>query len=308
MAMDSNGLTWFPWPGQSKPDWDSLSSHTKVDIGAISHKGKVQPNNEDFFLVMLFTRSMHTLLTNLPTGQIPDHYSERGYVMLVADGIGGRVAGEVASQIAISTLVDLFIQTPDWIMRTDEPKIMEVLRRMEERFIQLPDALQKRAQAEPNLHGMGTTLTLAVSLGSDLVIAHVGASRVYLFRQGQLLRLTSDQTVAQMLADAGVIHPGDVSNHPGRLALTSSIASTDERVEIELQHVKLVDGDKLLLCSDGLTEMVTEAEISAALEKRKSATPISRALIDLALDAGGTDNVTVVLGCYQIPEEQILEE
>jgi serine/threonine protein phosphatase PrpC len=308
MAIDNNGLTWFPWPGQSKPDWDSLSSQTKVDIGALSHKGKVQPNNEDFFLVMLFTRSMHSLLTNLPTGQIPDHYSERGYVMLVADGIGGRIAGEVASQIAVSTLVDLFIQTPDWIMRPDGSKIMEVLRRMEDRFVQLPDALQKRAQAEPHLHGMGTTLTLAVSLGSELVIAHVGASRVYLFRRGQLLRLTSDQTVAQMLADTGIIRPEDVPNHPGRRALTSSITSADEMIKVELQHMKLIDGDKLLLCSDGLTEMIPEEEISAALEKRKSASHICRALIEQALDAGGTDNVTVVLGCYQIPEEQIPDE
>jgi PPM family protein phosphatase len=288
--------------GQAKPRWGSISSRTKVDLGAVSHKGKVRPNNEDSFLVMRFERTMYTLLTNLPTGQIPEQYRERGYAMFVADGMGGAAAGEVAGRTAITTLVDLIIQTPDWIMRPDEQRASEVLQRMEERFGQLPGALTRRAQSEPNLHGMGTTLTLAVSLGANLVIAHVGASRAYLFRLGQLLPLTSDQTIAQLLADAGVIRPEDVAKHHARHVLTGAITTSDEKAEVELHHVQLLDGDQLLLCSDGLTEMVTSAQISAVLEKDASAMDASRALIDLALEAGGRDNVTVVLGRYRIPE------
>jgi protein phosphatase len=150
---------------------------------------------------------------------------------------------------------------------------------------------------------MGTTLTLAASLGSDLVIAHVGASRAYLFRAGRLLHLTSDQTVAQLLADTGVIRPEDVARHHARRVLTGSITAAGEKAEVELHHLKLVDGDQLLLCSDGLTEMVTDAEISAVLEKHEPAADACRALVELALEAGGKDNVTVLLGCYQIPSE-----
>ena len=290
-------------PLEAKPGWQTISSRTNVDFGAVSHKGKVRPNNEDSFLVMRFERGMQTLLTNLPTDQISDRYQERGYAMFVADGMGGMEAGEVASRTAIGTLVDLIIQTPDWIMRSDAERAEEVLRRMEERFGQLPDALNKRVNSEPNLSGMGTTLTMAVSLGADLVIAHVGASRAYLFSDSQLLHLTSDQTVAQLLADTGVIRREEVSKHHARRVLTGAITASGERAEVELHHLKLIDGDQLLLCSDGLTEMVTDAQISAELEKQGPAENACRALVDLALERGGHDNVTVVLGRYRIPEE-----
>ncbi len=289
-------------PGQAKPGWGSLSSRTNVELGAVSHAGKIRLDNEDSFLVTCFERRLHTLLTNLPADQIPDQYSERGYAMFVADGIGGRATGEVASRTAISTLVDLIIQTPDWIMRPDDKRFLEVLRRMEERFGQLPAALNRRAQEEPHLSRMGTTLTLAASLGPDLVIAHVGASRAYLFRQSQLLHLTSDQTVAQVLADVGVIRPEEMSRHHTRRMLTSAIMATGGKADVELHHLKLIDGDQLLLCSDGLTEMVTDAQISAVLEKEEPAADACRTLVDLALEAGGRDNVTVVLGRYRIPD------
>jgi serine/threonine protein phosphatase PrpC len=289
-------------PGQAEPTWGSVSARAKVELGAFSHRGKVRPLNEDSFLVACFKRSMFTLLTNLLPGQIPEPYAETGYVMIIADGMGGLAGGEVAGQTAIRALVELFIQTPDWIMRPDAERAPEVLRRMRERVAQLTDALTKRAQAEPHLSGMGTTLTLAASLGPDLVIAHVGASRAYILRRGHLLRLTSDQTVAQQLAEAGVIRPEDVSTHYTRRMLTGSITAAGEKAEAELHHVKLIDGDQLLLCSDGLTELVTEAKISEALEEDGQSEDACRALVDLALEAGGQDNVTVILGRYHFPE------
>ena len=287
---------------QAKQSWDTISARTNVDLGAVSHRGKVRPNNEDSFLVTSFERGMNTLMTNLPPGEVPNRYCEKGYTMFVADGIGGRAAGQVAGRTAISAFVDLVIRTPDWIMRPNEQGASEVLRRMEERFSQLPGAFAERARTEPYLSGMGTTMTLAVSLGSDLVIAHVGASRACLFRQGQLLHLTSDQTLAQLLADVGVIRPEEVSKHHGRRMLTGSITSAGDKAQVELHHLKLIDGDQLLLCSDGLTEMVTDAKISEVLENQGTAAAACNALVDHALEAGGKDNVTVVLGRYQIPE------
>lgn len=305
MTAENKGISGTQFPLSVRANlWPlSVSSRTKVDLGAFSHTGKVRPNNEDSFLVARFKRSMYTLLTNLPPGQVPEQYDEKGYLMLVADGMGGAVAGEVASRTAISALIKLVIQTPDWIMRPDGQRVGEVLRRMEKRFGQLADALTSRAQADPRLAGMGTTLTLAVSLGAHLVVVHVGASRAYLFRRGRLLHLTSDQTVAQLLADAGVIRPEDVTKHHARRVLTGSITAAGEKAEVELHHVKLADGDQLLLCSDGLTDMVTEAEISAVLARHGSAVAACRTLVDLALEAGGKDNVTVALGCYRIPAE-----
>ncbi|MFL6254489.1 MAG: PP2C family protein-serine/threonine phosphatase [Pyrinomonadaceae bacterium] len=280
-----------------------MSSRTKVDLGAASHKGSSRPFNEDSYLVLSFQRALHTVLTNLPAGLAPEGYRERGYAMFVADGMGGMPHGDVASRTAILALVDLMLQTPDWNMRPDLTGISEVLRRMEERFGQLPGAFKELAGSEPHLAGMGTTMTLAVSLGADLVIAHVGASRAYILRRGHLLCLTRDQTVAQTLVKAGVIRPEDAPRHFARRMLTGSITTAGDGTEVELRYVKLADGDQLLLCSDGLTEAVTEEAIADTLGKQLPAAHASRALVGLALAAGAEDDATAVLSLYHIPAE-----
>jgi protein phosphatase len=292
----------FSCPTASRAE--TLSSRTQVDLGACSHVGKVRPDNEDHFLVARLERSMQQLLTNLPAGQVPDHYSEVAYNMLVADGLGGAAAGEVASREAISELVSLVQQTPDWMMRLDnEQGVNEVLRRMDRRFGKIREALLERMQADPSLHGMDTTLTLAVSLGADLAIAHIGDSRAYLFHKGRLHLLTRDHTVAQDLAEAGVIRPDEVAKHYARHVLTGSIVTHGEQVHVELCQVWLSDGDQVLLCSDGLTDMVAEVAIGEVLERDGPADAACRELVELALEAGGRDNVTVVLARYRLPEE-----
>jgi protein phosphatase len=291
-------------PALAKPWPQTVSSLVNVDLGACSHRGKVRLNNEDSFLVARIERSLQTLLTNLPAEDIPDQNTEIGYAMLVADGMGGAAAGEIASRTAISTLVELVLQTPDWHMNLDNEGANEVLARFDQRFRKLREALIARAQAEPSLSGMGTTMTLTVSHATNLVIAHIGDSRAYLFHDSQLHLLTRDQTVAQTLAEVGVIRPEDVAKHPGRHMLTGAIATSGEEAQAEFYQVWLEDGDQVMLCTDGLTEMVTDAAIVAVLERAGPAADACRALVDLALEAGGKDNVTVVLGRYRIPEEK----
>jgi serine/threonine protein phosphatase PrpC len=280
----------------------STSSLIRIDQAALSHRGKVRKNNEDSFLAVKFERRMQTLLSNLPPGNIRDLYSEVGYAMLVADGMGGEVAGEVASRTAISTLVELVAQTPDWIMRIDEESAHEFLQRAERRFRLLKVALVERAKADPHLLGMGTTMTLACSLGTDCLIAHVGDSRAYLFGDGHLIRLTHDQTMAQSLADAGVISSEEIATHPMRHVLTGAISTSSGKAQAELHHIRLKDGDQLLLCSDGLTEMVTDKAIADVLRMDQSAEVACNALVDQALEAGGKDNVTVIVTRYRMPK------
>jgi serine/threonine protein phosphatase PrpC len=278
------------------------SSLVEVDFAALSHPGKVRRNNEDHFIVTRFDRTMRTLLTNLPEGEVPERYAETVYGMLVADGVGGAAGGEIASRTAIHALVDLVIETPDWIMRLDEPLAREVLQRMERRFQRVREVLVERAKADPSLRGMATTMTVACSTGPELLTAHVGDSRAYVFHDGRLERLTRDQTMAQSLADAGAIQPEEVAKHPMRHVLTSALATRGAFVQVELRRSRLQDGDQLLLCSDGLTEMVAEDEIARVLAAPGPAADPCRTLVDLALEAGGKDNVTVVLGRYRIPD------
>jgi protein phosphatase len=286
-------------PGSLEPA--GVSALVEVEVAALSDPGKVRTNNEDHFIVTRFDRAMRTLLTNLPEGQVPASYSETVYGLLVADGVGGQAAGEVASRTAIQALVDLVIDTPDWIMRLDEPLAREVLDRMERRFQKVREVLVERAKADPKLRGMATTMTVACSLGPVLLTAHVGDTRAYLFRDGGLSRLTRDQTMAQSLADAGAIRPDEIATHPMRHVLTSAIATRGAFVQVELKRWRLSDGDQLLLCSDGLTEMVAEEAIAEALRKAGSSEKVCRKLVDLALEGGGEDNVTVVLARYRIP-------
>jgi serine/threonine protein phosphatase PrpC len=277
------------------------SSLVALDVAAISDPGRTRRSNEDHFMVARFERAMHTLLSNLPEGEVPERYSETVYAMLVADGVGGAAGGEIASRTAIHALVDLVIETPDWIMRLDEPLANEVLQRMERRFQKVRQMLVDRTKEDPSLRGMATTMTIACSTGPELLTAHVGDSRAYLFRDGRLERLTRDQTMAQSLADAGAIQPEQVATHPMRHVLTSALATRGAFVQVELRRTQLRDGDQLLLCSDGLTGMVAEDEIARVLAAPGSAAGPCRTLVDLALEAGGKDNVTVVLGRYRIP-------
>src|SRR5258705_12756814 len=181
------------------------SSLVQVDLAAMSHPGRVRSTNEDYYLVARLERAMRTMFTNLPSGSVPDRSVETGYSIVVADGMGGDVGGEIASSTAVEVLVDLVLRTPDWIMRFDETSVNEMLRRADQRFSALKETLIQKTKADPSLSGMGTTLTVAYSLGATLAIAHVGDSRAYLFRHGVLRRLKHHQTMGDLVFAGGAI-------------------------------------------------------------------------------------------------------
>jgi protein phosphatase len=272
----------------------------EVQLAALSDAGKVRPNNEDHYLVAGAERSLRTILTNLETGSIPDQFVETAYGMLVADGMGGAARGEVASEMAIHLIVEMFLRTPDWIMSLEEPVVKEVLDRMDKRFRQVEAAMVAETQINRDLRGMGTTLTLACSLGANMVLAHIGDSRVYLLRDRRIHRLTRTHTVAQELADAGAIAVDAVDSHPMRHVLTRVIGTSGEKVQPQLSHLKIEDGDQVLLCTDGLTDEVSDAEIANILMAAGNPEAACRSLVDQALELGGRDNVTVVLARYRI--------
>src|SRR6516162_435653 len=279
------------------------SAAVQVDLAARSHAGRVRPNNEDHFLVVRLHRALQTLLTNLPQDLLPVRTEEVGYGMIVADGMGGMAAGEVASRLAIRTLINLALATPDWVMMKEGPEIERVMQRMAERYRRVDAALREEAEADPGLAGMGTTMTLACSLGADLILAHVGDSRAYLLRGGALHSLTRDHTLVQELVDRGVVRPEQAAQHPFRHVLTRALGGRGDEIEAEVQQVLLADADQLLLCTDGLTDMVDATTIGAILQSSASSDDACQALVELALQKGGKDNVTVVLARYRFAPE-----
>jgi protein phosphatase len=249
---------------------------------------------------MRFERALETMMTNLPEGLIPSRFAEVGHGMLVADGIGGQAAGEIASRLAIKTLVNLFLQSPYWIMRPGEQEIEQVMQRMGERFRIVDAAVREQAQIDPNLAGMGTTMTMAFNLGSVLVLTHIGDSRVYLCRGGQCHQLTRDHTLVQGLVELGIIQPDQATGHRLKHSLTRAIGGSAGIGDAEIQHLPLCDGDQVLLCTDGLTDMVKQPSISAILREASSSNDACRALVETALENGGRDNVTVVVARYRL--------
>jgi serine/threonine protein phosphatase PrpC len=281
----------------------SLSASARVEMAGLSHPGKVRPNNEDHFLVGRFGRYLETLQSNLPEGEVPPLVEETGYGMLVADGVGGSAAGGLASQLAIRTIVDLFLQTPDWILRLEQvPLVEKVMQRAAERYEKVNQALAELAEDDPELRGLATTLTIAASLGRCLIVAHVGDSRAYLLRGGKLSLLTRDHTLAQSMAQLGFIKQDQVATHHLRHVLLKALGGQDRRVEPDVHEHVLDDGDCLLICTDGLTEMVDEKTIRDVLGSGDTSHEVCQRLIDLALKAGGKDNVTVVCARYRFAQ------
>jgi protein phosphatase len=270
-----------------------------VDVAALSHQGNVRLNNEDVYFVARADRTLTTLMTNLPEGFLPPRFEESGYGMLVADGIGGMAGGEVASRLAVRTLVDLVVNSPDWIMHIDEQESERLMERIARRYREVDAAIKLEARSDPQLWGMGTTLTLAYSLGSDLFLGHVGDSRVYFAHRDEFYQLTRDHTCAQAFADLGLIQPEEVLTHRFRHVLTRAMGAGDTPVEADLHRVRLSDGDQVLLCSDGLSEMVDDAAIAGVLRSAATAAKACQALVELALQNGGKDNVTVILARYR---------
>jgi serine/threonine protein phosphatase PrpC len=278
-----------------------ISARIQVDLGALSHQGKVRENNEDHFLVSRAERSLETVMSNLPKGLFPPCFAEVGYGMLVADGMGGHQAGEIASRLAITTFVNLLLHTPEWFMRVGKPEAEQVMERIAERYRIVDAVMRKKAQADPALAGMGTTMTLACSLGPILVLAHIGDSRAYLFRAGQCYQLTRDHTMAQDLADLGIIRPEDTVWNYFKHSLTRVLGTGQSLGEADVQQLTLADEDQILLCTDGLTDMVPQPMIAAIVGDSKTSEEACQRLVDAALDNGGRDNVTVVLARYRLP-------
>jgi protein phosphatase len=173
---------------------------------------------------------------------------------------------------------------------------------MAKRWERVQEAIRARGDQEPALGQMGTTMIAAISLGTRLVIGHVGDSRVYIFRRGQLHQLTRDHTLVQTMVDLGELTPEEAATHPRRNMLMRSFSAAGDAYLGDFQQATLADGDQLLLCTDGLTDMVDNEAIGSVLSRTASPDEACQSLVAAALNNGGKDNVTIALARYRIPQ------
>jgi len=221
-------------------------------------------------------------------GLVRQGNEDSGYVgprlLLVADGMGGHAAGELASSLAIATVADLDVHPPT---------NADVLTSLAEAIDNVGDAIGELIADDPDLTGMGTTITGLYWLGGRIAVVHVGDSRAYLFRDNELVQLTHDHTYVQTLVDSGRITEEEASVHPRRSLLMRALDGMNP-VEADLSVREARSGDRFLLCSDGLSGVVRDTEIADLLSTGEPTGVVTR-LVDLALERGAPDNVTVVV-------------
>jgi PPM family protein phosphatase len=212
-----------------------------------------------------------------------DAFYARAPLFAVADGMGGAQAGEVASHLAVEVL--------EQGLPVGDGSVEERLR---ERVREANARIMASAQADDARAGMGTTLTVAYVGEDDLTVAHVGDSRLYRLRDGHFERLTDDHSLVEELVRQGKLTPEEADEHPQRSIITRALGA-EEGVEADSHTWPGRDGDVYLICSDGLTSMIPEAHVAQVLVEAPSLAGAGRMLIDAANDAGGRDNITVVL-------------
>lgn len=212
-------------------------------------------------------------------------FQRRGRLAVVADGMGGTEGGQFASHIAVEC-----VQRQYAAAHQESPQ-----QSLLESFIAANAAVKEKARLEPHLHGMGTTLTAAAIVGNSLYFAHVGDSRIYLWRSGMLQVLTRDHSLVARLVESGVIRPEDAETHPQRHVLTAAVGVA-ESVEPDspADALQLLPGDILLICTDGLWGQMSETEIGQNLSSG-NLSAAGNALVKLAKDHGGPDNITLQL-------------
>jgi protein phosphatase len=217
---------------------------------------------------------------------------------VVADGIGGHAGGEHASALAIGSVETFILDAFKWFAQFKGPEEDQVLADFQTALGHANARILAEAAGCPEHHGMGTTLTLAYSLNDVLFVAHVGDSRCYLRRNHRLYRLTRDHTLVEEMIRQGTLSAEAAAKHRWRHVITNAVGGDSAEVRVEVHKVHLEAGDTVLLCSDGLTEMVPEDAITQILELHPYPEEACPQLIARANEAGGKDNITVVIAHF----------
>lgn len=266
----------------------------EIDVYGLTHPGKVRTENQDHFLICALKKQVVVHLTSLPeTDNLIAEPERLAFLAMVADGVGGGTKGAEASQMALAAVTQYVANSMRcYYARSTDDQVFSAA--LQEGARQCHEELVRRGQEDPLYRGMATTLTLYLGVWPRAYLLQVGDSRCYLLRQGELTQITRDQTMAQELIDLGVTIPSGAEDGPLGHTLSSSIggrqtAPVVTRLDMNWGHV-------VLLCSDGLTNHVSDERIRDRLSSMTSAQQACEDLLEEALAGGGTDNITLIVG------------
>ena len=265
----------------------------ELDFHGLTHAGRVRGDNQDHFLICSLQRRVEIHATSLPEAvSIAAADPRAAFLAMVADGVGGGAMGEEASRRAVQQVTSYVTESVRcYYAAPDESHLSEALTAA---ALQTHDALVDESGSDPDRRGMATTLTLWLGVWPDAYLLQVGDSRCYILRDGVLSQMSRDQTMAQELIDQGILTAANAGRTRWANTLSSSIGGSQTAPVVT--RIAQRWGDVGLLCSDGLTRHVSDERIQERLSTMTSARQACEALLQDALDGGGTDNITILIG------------
>ena len=285
-----------PFSTRDPADTNARPRDDELDLYGITHPGRVRSENQDHFLLCTVHPQVVIHGTSLPsTSDLALRGERLATIMLVADGVGGSAAGSRASRLtteAVTRYVSSTLRCYHAAGSSSETEFTDALRAAAH---EAHDVVRAEAVAEMGGRQMATTLSLGIVVWPWLYVLQVGDSRCYFYQDGTLRQVTRDQTVAQGLVDEGVLKQEQVKASPLSHVLASAIGASEAMPEVTRVDVRQ-RGCVILVCSDGLTKHVTDEEIAEHLRTMESSEQVSRKLVELALERGGSDNITLVVG------------
>ena len=287
-AHSSQYATPITAPRTGRPSDDEL------DLFGLTHQGRVRAENQDHFLVCTVHPQVVVHGTSLPNPEaLPLRGTRLATILLIADGVGGSAAGSEAARVATETITRYVSSTLRCYHKAGTASDDELLDSLRAAAHEAHAAVRSQAADRHGGHQMATTLTLSIAVWPWLYVLQVGDSRAH-FYDGTLRQITRDQTIGQELVDQGVLPLERLPHSPFRHVLSSAIGA-DEALPVVTRVDISERGSIVLMCSDGLTKHVTNAEIEAAFGGIQSSEQVVRDLLELALSRGGTDNITIIV-------------
>ncbi len=299
-TMESTWSDRFSQP----PELDEVCPALVARACGRTDRGRRRPSNEDRFLVASpgapWSRRTEDLADRMPLEY------DTNQLLVVADGMGGHAGGAHASELAVTAVETALLSTLHWLFAlqpTGDERDVDVLGEMCTALQRADLRVCEEAARSPEHADMGTTLTVAYLHGSRLFVAHVGDSRCYLLRGKKMYRLTRDHTLVNEMVQHGILESEDDALAPFRNVITNFVGGSLPGVRVEVHRVQVAPGDAVLLCTDGLTNMLSDAQIAAILTAHPDPRDACDRLVDAANDAGGKDNVTAVVArCEELPD------
>jgi protein phosphatase len=268
---------------------------SEIDVHGLTHQGKVRKSNQDHFLICSLEREIRVRLSSLPDSSPLTARGERlAFLAMVADGVGGSAKGEEASRQALERVTRYLTQSIQCYYTADADDDSGFAASLTDAAMQVHADIVRDSEQDPERRGMATTLSLWLGVWPRIYLLQVGDSRCYLLRDGALRQISRDQTMATELVELGVLKPADAPNSRWASMLSSSIGGSQTAPQVTRYENRW--DDVHLLCSDGLTRHVPDERIKERLEAMSSSREACEALLQDALDAGGSDNISIIVG------------